>query len=131
MNQSCLNLKSEIYNQRVDVFSQGGDGVHCYQGRLCVPNVGDLIKYILAEAHNSRYSTNPGATKICRDLHEVYWLNGTKKNIIDFVVPKLLASQGQTSETMRYDSRDKYSYLDVGCYKYAFHKSTTSYSQTT
>ncbi|KAH0689070.1 hypothetical protein KY289_016428 [Solanum tuberosum] len=80
-----LELKGAVHNQRVDVFSQGGDGVLRYQGRLCVPNVDELRQHILAEAHNSRYSIHPGATKMYRDLREVYWWNGMKKDIADFV----------------------------------------------
>ena len=48
-----LELKGVVNNQIVEVFSQGGDGVFSYQGRLCVPDVGDLRKHILAEAHKS------------------------------------------------------------------------------
>ena len=73
MIRSCLKLKGEVNNERVEVFSQGGDGVRHYQGRLCVPDVGKLRQHILAEAHNSRYSTHPGATKMYHDLQEVYW----------------------------------------------------------
>ena len=69
----------------MEVLSQGGDGVFCYQGRLYVPDVGELRKHILAEAHNSRYSIHPGATKMYRDLREVYWWNGMKRDIEDFV----------------------------------------------
>ncbi|KAH0682737.1 hypothetical protein KY285_020250 [Solanum tuberosum] len=32
-----LELKGVVHQQRVEVFSQGGDGVFRYQGRLCVP----------------------------------------------------------------------------------------------
>ena len=67
-----LELKGAIQNHRVEVFSQGGDGVLRYQGRLCVPDVGELRKHILAEAHNSRYSIHQGATKMYRDLREIY-----------------------------------------------------------
>ena len=63
-----LELKGAINNQRVEVFSLGGDGVLRYQGRLCVPDVGELRQHIFAEAHNSRYSIHPGATKMYRDL---------------------------------------------------------------
>ena len=80
-----LELKGEVKNQRVEVFSQGEDGVNHYQGRLCVPDVGELRQHILAEAYNSRYSIHPGATKIYRDLREVYWLNGMKRDIEDYV----------------------------------------------
>ena len=37
-----LELKGAVNNKRVEVFSQGGDGVLCYQCRLCVLDVGEL-----------------------------------------------------------------------------------------
>ena len=42
-----LEHKFAAHTQRVEVFSQGGDGVLRYQGRLCVPDVGELTQYIL------------------------------------------------------------------------------------
>ncbi|KAH0689512.1 hypothetical protein KY289_016870 [Solanum tuberosum] len=60
-----LELKGAVHQQRVEVFSQGGDGVLHYQGRLCVPCM--------------------GATKMYRDLRKVYWWNGMKRDIADFV----------------------------------------------
>ncbi|WMV55641.1 hypothetical protein MTR67_049026 [Solanum verrucosum] len=80
-----LELKGAVHNQRVEVFSQGKDGVLHYQRRLFVPDLGELRQYILAEAHNSRYSIYPGATKMYRDLREVYSWNGMKRDIADFV----------------------------------------------
>ena len=47
--------------------------------------MGELRKHILAEAHNSRYSIHLRATKMYRDLREVYWLNVMKRDIADFV----------------------------------------------
>ena len=46
-----LEHKGAVHNHRVEVFSQGGDGVLRYQGRLCVPDVGELRKHILVEDH--------------------------------------------------------------------------------
>ncbi|KAH0658050.1 hypothetical protein KY289_026798 [Solanum tuberosum] len=80
-----LELKGAVRNQRVEVFSQGGDGVLRYQGRLYVPDLGELRQHILAEAYTFRYSIHPGATKMYRDLREVYWWNGMKRDIADFV----------------------------------------------
>ena len=80
-----LELKGAVNNQRVEVSSQVGYGVLLYKGRLCVPDVGELRQHILAEAHNSRYSIHLGATKMYRDLREVYWWNGMKRDIADFV----------------------------------------------
>ena len=70
-----LEHKGAVHNQKVKVLSQLGDGVLCYQGRFCVPYVGEFRQHILAEAHNSRYSILSGATKMYRDLREVYWWN--------------------------------------------------------
>ena len=67
-----LEFKGTVHNQRVEVFSQGRDGVLCYQGRLCIPDVGELRQHILAKAHNSRYSIHPCATKMYNNLLEVY-----------------------------------------------------------
>ena len=52
---------------------------------VCVPDVGVLGQYILVEAYNSRCSIHPGATKMYRDLWEVYLWNGMKRDIADFV----------------------------------------------
>ena len=80
-----LELKGAVHNQREEVFSQRGNGVLRNQGRLCVPDVGELRKHILAEAHNSRCSIHPGATKMYRDVREVYQWNDMKRDIADFV----------------------------------------------
>ncbi|KAH0707222.1 hypothetical protein KY290_011779 [Solanum tuberosum] len=82
----CLTGTSDgVHQQKVEVFSQGGDGVLCYQGRLCVPNVVELRQQILTEAHNSRYSSQSGATKMYRDLQKIFWWNDMKRDIADFV----------------------------------------------
>ena len=59
---SLVKLKESIQNQKIKVFSQGGDGVLRCQGHLCVSGVDKLRQRILAEAHGVRYSIHPGAT---------------------------------------------------------------------
>ena len=39
----------------------------------------------LEEAHCSKYTSHPGRTKMYRDLRELYWWEGMKKDIIAFV----------------------------------------------
>ncbi|XP_069154429.1 uncharacterized protein [Solanum lycopersicum] len=39
----------------------------------CVPNIDNLRPNIIAEAHGSMYSINPGSTKMYHDLKEIYW----------------------------------------------------------
>ena len=45
-DQILLELKGAVHNQRVEIFSKGGDGVFRYHGRLCVIDVGGLRKNI-------------------------------------------------------------------------------------
>ncbi|KAH0682275.1 hypothetical protein KY289_020027 [Solanum tuberosum] len=80
-----IQLNGAVPQQRVEVFSQGGYGVLRYQGQLCIPKVGELRQQILAEAHNSRYSIHPGATNMYHDVWEVFWWNGMKRDIANFV----------------------------------------------
>ncbi|KAH0728122.1 hypothetical protein KY284_003987 [Solanum tuberosum] len=85
LDSSLLELKALVKEGKVEVFSQGGDGALRYQGRLCVPCVDGLREKILEEAHNSSYSIHPGSTKMYRDLRDVYWQGGMKKDIAKFV----------------------------------------------
>ena len=55
------------------------------KGRVCAPRVDDLIHTILAEAHSSRYSIHPGATKMYRDPKENFWWSRMKRDIVDFI----------------------------------------------
>ena len=61
------------------------EGILRIKGRVCVPRVDNLIHTILAEAHSSRYSTHPGATKMYRDLQQHFWWSRMKRDIVDFV----------------------------------------------
>ena len=66
-------------------FCISGDGALLYHDRLCVPSVGDSRKLILDEAHNSRYTIHPGATKMYRDLKQFFWWPKMKSDIAEFV----------------------------------------------
>ncbi|KAF3628898.1 hypothetical protein FXO38_27977 [Capsicum annuum] len=82
---SLVKLKESVQDQKVEVFSQRGDGVlHC-QGHLHVLGVDDLRQRILAEAYGVRYSIHPGAINIYRDLWEIYWWSGMKRDIVEFM----------------------------------------------
>lgn len=78
-------LKKFLLGKSVKALSKREDGVLRFQGRFCVSNVYTLRGIILEEVHGSRYSIHPRATKIYRDLWEVYWWNGMKKDIVYFV----------------------------------------------
>ena len=60
-----------------------------YPGRFCVPNIDGLRSQFLEEAHGSHYSIYPASTKMYHDLREVFWWNGLKKDITEFVAKSL------------------------------------------
>ena len=41
--------------------------------RQCVPDIDELRKEIMEEAHFSTYSIHPGSTKMYHDLKDTYW----------------------------------------------------------
>ena len=47
--------------------------------KLCVLNIDELRKWIMMEAHNSRYSVHPGSTKMYHDLKEMYGWGGNEE----------------------------------------------------
>ncbi|XP_015164045.1 uncharacterized protein [Solanum tuberosum] len=71
LDTTLMELTESVLDKSVEAFSQGRDGVLRYQGRLCVPDVDDLMGRILEEAHGFRYSIQPGATKMYRDLRDL------------------------------------------------------------
>ncbi|XP_070025343.1 uncharacterized protein [Nicotiana sylvestris] len=83
---ASMGIKEAVLNNKTSAFSLGGgDGVLQCQGRLCVADVDNLRDRVMAEAHNSSYSVHPGSTKMYHDLKEIYWWNGIKRGVADFV----------------------------------------------
>jgi hypothetical protein len=50
-----------------------------------VPDVEDLRKLILSEAHDTAYSIHPGSTKMYYDLKERFWWYGMKRSVAEYV----------------------------------------------
>ena len=67
-----LDLKANVYKQRLLAFEQGGDSVLMYQGMLCVPRVDELQERIMEETHRSIYFIHLGSTNMYRDFRELY-----------------------------------------------------------
>ena len=73
-------LRGEAKEEKIDE-----ESVLRIKGKVCVPRVDDLIRTILTEAHSSRYSIHPGATKMYRDLKQHFWWSRMKRDIVDFI----------------------------------------------
>ncbi|MCF8701880.1 hypothetical protein L3054_10855 [Corynebacterium sp. MC-10] len=66
-------------------FQISPEGTLLFRGRLCVPDVADLRRQVMGEAHFARYSIHPGTTKMYHDLRCLYWWDGMKRDIAEFV----------------------------------------------
>ncbi|XP_047260738.1 uncharacterized protein LOC124893986 [Capsicum annuum] len=80
-----VGIRERVQNGGLKSFTIDGEGVLRRHGRLCVPVVGDVRQLILDEAHSSRYSIHPGATKLYQDLRGLYWWKGMKVDILKHV----------------------------------------------
>ena len=74
-----------MLKKSAEAFSQERNRVLRYHGCLCFLNIYDLRDKIFLEACISQYSIHPEAMRIYRNIWEVYWLNGEKKNTVKFV----------------------------------------------
>ena len=61
--------------------------------RLCVPDVGDVRREIMEEAHSSAYAMHLGSTKMYHTLKGHYWWKGMKRDIAEFVSRCLTGQQ--------------------------------------
>ena len=62
-------------------------------GRLCIPQVRDLVKTVLEEAHHSKLTIHPGGDKMYKDIKRVFFWNGMKSDVAEFVAKCLICQQ--------------------------------------
>jgi hypothetical protein len=63
-DEKIQEIKRNIKEEKSPSFLEDEEGVLCYKGRICVPNVKELKDKILREAHASTYSIHPGGNKM-------------------------------------------------------------------
>ena len=88
-----MKLRSKIEVGQQSNFTLRGDGTLVLGQRLCVPDVIELKKEIMEEAHSSAYAMHPGSTKMYRTLKDHYWWRGMKREIAEFVSKCLTCQQ--------------------------------------
>lgn len=84
-DSELMIIVKQFEEQPVKDFQLHNDGSLWFKERLCVPSIDGIKKEIMTEAHNSRLSIHPGATKMYQDLKRNYWWNGMKRDIVEFV----------------------------------------------
>ena len=88
-----VKLKGEVESGQRGDLSLREDGTVVMGQRLCVPDVGDVRREIMEEAHSSAYAMHPGNTKMYHTLKEHYWWKGMKRDIAEFVSRCLTCQQ--------------------------------------
>ena len=64
-----------------------------FHDRVCVSKDAELIQKILHEAHSGCLQVHPGSTKMYNDLKKIYWWNGMKRDISEFIAKCLICQQ--------------------------------------
>ncbi|XP_060190559.1 uncharacterized protein LOC132619780 [Lycium barbarum] len=102
---ACVEARGEAKEAMLD-----SEGLLKIKGCVRVPRVGGLIRLILEEAHNSRYSIYPGEMKMYRDLRQHLWWGRMKRDIADSVLCMRIISKSSvsTSNLLRYHSDGSY-----------------------
>ena len=78
------NLKKVAQNDRTE-YQTAKDGTILVNGRISVPNDRCLKEEIMREAHKSRFSVHPGATKIYQNLKKFYHWIRMKADVAEWV----------------------------------------------
>ena len=79
------NRKRERVIGQVSEFVTDSRGLMTFQGWIWVPFVGGAHTILMEEAHRSRFSIHPGATKMFLDLKRDYWWPCMKRDVPWFV----------------------------------------------
>jgi hypothetical protein len=75
-DEKVQEIKCNIKEEKSPGFSEDDEGVLWYKGRICVPNVKELVV---------RYSIYPGGNKMYHDLKATYWSYGMKRDVAEYV----------------------------------------------
>ena len=70
---------------KANCFRKEDQGVIWFKDLIVVPKDVEVRQQILDEAHLSRYSINPGSTKMYQDLKQHYWWTKMKIKIARYV----------------------------------------------
>ncbi|KAD3640786.1 hypothetical protein E3N88_30009 [Mikania micrantha] len=79
------NWKRDRIKGQAHNLEEESRGLNTRWGRVWIPPTCSLKIDLMEEAHKSRYSIHPGATKMYRDLRVNYWWPGMKRDIVKYV----------------------------------------------
>ena len=80
-----VEIIDKVKQSKCSEFAIQPDGTLMTGNRLCVPDVENLRREIMEEAHCAAYAMHPGSTKMYLTLKTQFWWPKMKKDIADFV----------------------------------------------
>ena len=80
-----VEIMDKVKQSKCSEFAIQPDGTLMTGNRLCVPDVENLRREIMEEAHCAAYAMHPGSTKMYLTLKTQFWWPKMKKDIADFV----------------------------------------------
>ncbi|WVZ76464.1 hypothetical protein U9M48_024440 [Paspalum notatum var. saurae] len=84
-DEKLQEIRESLKKGEAPDFKEDEQGTLWYKNRICVPNVDNIRKLILSEAHDIAYSIHPGSTKMYYDLKERFWWPGMKRAVAEYV----------------------------------------------
>ncbi|XP_017629000.1 uncharacterized protein LOC108471976 [Gossypium arboreum] len=85
MDETLGSRFGQVESGETSEFGINGEGVLCFCGRMCIPKDNDIRQSILREAHSGLYAMHPGRNKMYRNLCELSWWPGLKREVMEFV----------------------------------------------
>nr|GEV52603.1 serpin-ZX [Tanacetum cinerariifolium] len=76
------NWKGERIAFYIPYLANDGRGIKTRHGRIYIPFRSNVKELLLDEAHKSKYSIHPGATKMYLNLKRNYWWPGMKRDYV-------------------------------------------------
>ena len=99
-DQEGERLIRAIKNRKRKELRLDDEGIIRHGNRIWVPDVDELRKTVMKEAHSSAYSIHPGSTKMYKDIKKYYWWENMKRDVAEYV-SKCLTCQQIRVEHMR------------------------------
>ncbi|XP_052880510.1 uncharacterized protein LOC108468263 [Gossypium arboreum] len=97
MDETLGARLKQVESGETSDFRMNSERVLCFRGRMCIPKDNDLRQSILREAHSGLYAMHLGGNKMYRNLQELYWRPGLKREVMEFV-SKCLVCQKMKAE---------------------------------
>ena len=85
--------REKVQHYGNDEYRIDDDGLLRKQNRIMVPDNPILRRSLLEKAYESSYTMHPGITKMYHDLRDLYWWEGLKKDITEYVMKCLTCQQ--------------------------------------